>query len=475
MQAQPHIIQGGMGIGVSGWQLARAVGARGELGVVSGTGIGLVMARRLQSGDLDGNMRRALQHFPIPAMAQRVVAAYFRAAGTPHGQPFKNVPLFTMRPRRDLVELVLCANFAEVWLAKEGHDGRIGINLLEKVQMPHLASLYGAMLAGVDDVLMGAGIPQQIPGVLDALAQHAQVRYRLDVSGAQPEECYEMTFNPRHFAPDIVPALKRPNFLAIVASASLAKMLVTKSSGAVNGFVVEGPTAGGHNAPPRGKMQCNERGEPIYGQRDAVDLMKLSELGLPFWLAGSFAHPQHLREARALGAAGIQAGTIFALCEESGIPEHTKREIRNQGFAGTLDTFTDPFASPTGYPFKVAQLAGTLSDVTLAAQRPRHCDIGRLREVYKRPDGAIGYRCSAEPVDDYLKKGGQLEATVGRKCLCNALMANIGLPQTQRNGYTEQPLLTLGDDVSFLTDLLVDADGSYTAASAIQYLRQGLS
>ena len=32
----PVIIQGGMGVGVSGWRLARAVAERGHLGVVSG-------------------------------------------------------------------------------------------------------------------------------------------------------------------------------------------------------------------------------------------------------------------------------------------------------------------------------------------------------------------------------------------------------------------------------------------------------
>jgi NAD(P)H-dependent flavin oxidoreductase YrpB (nitropropane dioxygenase family) len=78
----------------------------------------------------------------------------------------------------------LLANFVEVWLAKEGHDGPVGINLLTKVQMPNLASLYGAMLAGVDYVLMGAGIPKEIPGVLDRLAAHEPASDALDVEAA---------------------------------------------------------------------------------------------------------------------------------------------------------------------------------------------------------------------------------------------------------------------------------------------------
>mgnify|MGYP000741757026 CR=1 FL=1 len=47
------------------------------------------------------------------------------------------------------------------------------------------------------------------------------------------------------------PPLARPRFLAIIASHALATMLARKATGKVDGFVVEGPTAGGHNAPPR--------------------------------------------------------------------------------------------------------------------------------------------------------------------------------------------------------------------------------
>lgn len=63
----PMIIQGGMGAAVSDWRLARAVAACGQLGVVSGTGIDTILIRRLQDGDPDGAMRRAMAHFPILA------------------------------------------------------------------------------------------------------------------------------------------------------------------------------------------------------------------------------------------------------------------------------------------------------------------------------------------------------------------------------------------------------------------------
>src|SRR6188472_3192945 len=52
----------------------------------------------------------------------------------------------------------------------------------------------------------------------------------------------------------------------------LAAALLKRSNGVVDGFVVEGPVAGGHNAPPRGKPQWNDAAEPVYGDRDVVDL-----------------------------------------------------------------------------------------------------------------------------------------------------------------------------------------------------------
>ena len=115
--------------------------------------------------------RRALAHFPSPAMAERVLASYFVEGGRHRGHPVQPLPKLTLdtiawlRP-----ELALVGNFAEVWLAREGHDGVVGTNCLEKIQMATPTALLGAMLAGVDYVLMGAGIPREIPQLLRALS-----------------------------------------------------------------------------------------------------------------------------------------------------------------------------------------------------------------------------------------------------------------------------------------------------------------
>jgi NAD(P)H-dependent flavin oxidoreductase YrpB (nitropropane dioxygenase family) len=469
----PKIIQGGMGVAISDWRLAKAVSQLGQLGVVTGTGVNRVFASRLMDGDMGGHVRRALTGFSLPDPVQNIINRYYTPGGKTPEAPYKTPAAYSIHPPKFLDQLTAIANFVEVFLAKEGHAGLVGINLLEKVQMPNLASLYGAMLAGVDVVLMGAGIPTQIPGILDKLASHQPVSYRVDVLGAGADDDYRIHFNPQGIFPGIarlVGQLKRPRFLPIISSVVLAKALLKRSDGQVDGFVVEGPTAGGHNAPPRGTVNFNEKGEPIYGEKDVVDLEKLKELGLPFWLAGGYGTPQQVQAALAAGAAGVQVGTAFSLCDESGMEPELKKRLFRQVLDEEAQVFTSPRASPTGFPFKVALLEGTLSDPDAYEARNRICDLGFLRAVFKKVDGSLGYRCPAEPVDDYVNKGGNIEDTVGRNCLCNTLVATAGFPQRRKDGYVEQPLVTSGDDLVAVGQFLKTGKTSYSAEDVITYL-----
>lgn len=464
IEAYPPIIQGGMGVAVSNWVLARATARRGQLGVVSGTGLDTVLARRLQDGDATGDVRRAMSAFPIPEVAPEVERTYFRPGGRAPGEPYRPLPLHRIVPQRARELLTVLANFVEVRLAKEGHDGPVGVNLLTKIQLPTLASLYGAMLAGVDYVLMGAGIPREIPGALDRLAEHGPASLTLDIEDQNGDGPRTARLEPQTFWSASPPPLKRPRFLPIVASSLLARMLARKANGRVDGFVVEGPTAGGHNAPPRGQVRFGPRGEPVYGERDVVDLEELRELERPFWVAGSAGSPEGLARAREAGAAGIQVGTLFAFCDESGLDPTYKREVLEAVSRGAVEVRTDPRASPTGYPFKVVRWDGSPSAV-----RERVCDMGYLRVPYEMPEGGIGFRCASEPVERYVAKGGERGDTVGRQCLCNALLANVGLGQVRAGGWREPPLLTAGDDLPAIARFLKGRT-RYTAGEVIDYL-----
>ena len=470
MMQFPRVIQGGMGVGVSNWSLANAVSKLGQLGVVSGTALDSLFVRRLADGDKGGNMRRGLKAFPFPEMAKRVWDEYYISGGKPKGTPYPILPMHQRRDLRKVVELCIVSNFVEVYLAREGHKNPVGINFMEKVQMPHLSSIYGAMLAGVGYVLMGACIPLHIPGVIDAYLAQVPAAYKLSVTGATQGQDTNMYFDPAEYAEGPLPVLERPRFLAIVSSNTLATTILRRANGRVDGLIIESAVAGGHNAPPRGQMQLNAAGEPIYGERDQFSIAGFRALGIPFWLAGGYGNAKKVREALDQGATGVQVGTAFAFTEESALRSDLKESLLAQAVAGTGKVFTDPLASPTGFPFKVALLDGTYSDPEVAGARTRVCDMGLLREAYITPDGGIGYRCSAEPVASYVAKGGKIEDTVDRKCLCNALLANIGYQQTRKDGSEEPALVTVGDDLNTIAQFLAPGRTTYSAADVVASL-----
>jgi len=466
----PMIIQGGMGAGVSNWVLARAVAMLGQLGVVSGTALDVIMARRLQDGDPNGDVRRALDYFPIHDVAKRIIETYFVSGGKKPEESYKPVPVQNLNPTKFLTELCVAANFVEVFLAREGHDGPVGINYLEKIQFPHLSSIYGAMLAGASVIIMGAGIPREIPSVIDQLCSHSKAVYSVHVADSMGKRSVQMNFDPEELGFKNLLPLTRPKFIPIISSEILAVILSKKTEGKIDGFIIEGPTAGGHNAPPRGILKLDSEGQPEYGKRDVVNLDVMRKLGIPFWLAGSYGSNAKLKEALQLGAEGIQVGTAFALCKESGLKKEYKDELLRLAFEGCTKVKTDPLASPTGFPFKVASVAGTLSEEEVFKARTRICDLGYLREPYIKEDGGIGYRCSAEPVDIYLQKGGKIEDTIGRKCLCNSLMSNIGMAQVRSDGSIELPLITCGDDLCNVTNFCSKENPEYSAADVIRIL-----
>ena len=179
----PKVILGGMGVYISTPFLAKEVSLNGGLGTVSGTLAGTVMARILQNGDLGGHFRRALANFPFQEVARKIIETYYVSGGIPKGTPYKTISVFNFNPSRLLIDLTVCANFAFVWLAKEGHANPISINYLEKVSPPLIYSFVGAMLAGVNVITMGAGIPIQVPNILDGIVSGEPVSYRIIVEG----------------------------------------------------------------------------------------------------------------------------------------------------------------------------------------------------------------------------------------------------------------------------------------------------
>ena len=94
-----------------------------------------------------------------------------------------------------------------------------------------------------------------------------------------------------------------------------------------------------------------------------------------------------------------------------------------------------------------------------------------MSRAFVKEDGSIGYRCPAEPVRMYERKGGDTADIPGRVCLCNALTASVGLAQTRKDGSVDLPLVTLGDDLEGARVLLAARPLGYSAVDAIAWLR----
>lgn len=473
---QIKIIQGGMGVFASSPSFVNDFSRVCErknyegLGTVSGTAADRLMVEILQSGDPGGHFKRALAHFPIKGVADKILARYY----DPKGLGLKTAPVYRLNPSPVWIELAVTANFAFVWLAKEGHNRPVSINYLEKIALPFVYFITGAVMAGVDVVTMGAGLPFDIPQVLEDLVNRQTLHYPIPVIGSNGEkEKVDALFNPWEFFGTEMPDLKRPAFLPIISSFLLAKICMEKlPKGSVQGFVVEEATAGGHNASPRGPLVLDNLGQPVYGEKDSVDYKKLAKLGLPFWIGGSCASPERIYWAiREVGANGIQAGSIFAFSDESGLSPLIREDVRRRGFNGTLRVFTSPRYSPTGYPFKVAVLPDTLADQHTYNRQIRACTQGALVTLYRKPDGSIGYRCPSEPIDLYIKKGGKVEDTTNRRCICSGLIAATGMQTDRPNSNKKQaPIVTTGDDLDFLTHLMDNQDSHYGVEDALDYL-----
>ena len=479
-----RLIQGGMGVYVSNWRLAKAVAAARPgvtAGTVSGTALDVVYVRLLQLGDPGGHARRALAALDAQfdgKVGQKICERYFIEGGKEPDARFRSAPMQMVRSLdgkstfaapngsteptalkfdESIIELLIATGFAEVWLAKEGHDGKVFINFLNKIDLPLIYIMYGAMLAGVDGIIVGAGNPDGLPAICSQLARHDEVTRSMSVLYSAPGEQFVILFDPKSVAGGIFAKtpLRRPAFLAIASLEELVKALAESDTEAPDGFIIEHHTAGGHNANPLGPLKRDAEGQPIYGQRDEADMAVIASLGIPFWLAGGYGGHDKLQEALAIGAFGIQVGSTFALTEESGMKAEYRTAIFKELRSGTDDAalVKTTIYSPTGFSFKVAQLEGTLSEEDVYEGRRRICDIGLLQQRgFSKPDEngnrTLFQRCAAAPVDSYLDNRGIERNTEERRCLCNGLLASVGLGQVKKiNGeWTEEPaIVTLGN------------------------------
>jgi NAD(P)H-dependent flavin oxidoreductase YrpB (nitropropane dioxygenase family) len=433
LDGMPRLIQAGMGIHVSSARLANETSRLGALGVVSHVALRHIVVEEVRRGDA---IALALaREFPIPCYADELLA--FAPGGEWHKRP---VPLDVPAPEKSLLpkRLSTIAAFIEVKRAKLGHSGKVGINVMWKCSLTVLPSIYGAMLAGVDALLCGAGIPMELPDIVRKIRAGEDLCYSPLHGTGTPASLAIAADKSSGFLAQFA----EPKLMPILSSFPIAKRLLdvwTREFGTKPfAFILENHTAGGHNAPPRNKTEYTDADE-LMGYFD-----KVHALGVPIYVAGAFpeggSHNDFLYW-RERGAYGLQVGSRFALCDESGMRRELKDEVlAYNALGGELETAFG--ISPTGYPFKVLPLPGSAADPSVHEQRRRICNKGYLMqaETIER-DGAeeLVFRCPAMPSRQYEKLGGDSAEIGPRICLCNSLLSTAGFDSEK-----EAPLITLG-------------------------------
>jgi NAD(P)H-dependent flavin oxidoreductase YrpB (nitropropane dioxygenase family) len=437
MDGMPRLIQAGMGIHVSSARLANEAARLGALGVVSAVGLRHWVIEEVRAGD--ETAIALARRFPVAADVAALLA--YAPGGAHHRAP---VPLDHPDPIRGRLpqRLSIIAAFVEASRAKLGHQGKVGINVMWKCPLTVLPSIYGAMLAGVDALLCGAGVPMELPTIVAGLRAGENLAFGA-LHGTGTPVSLEIAGD--HTAA-LLAQRPAPKLMPILSNVALPKRIVDVWQRELGGarpdaFILENHEAGGHNAPPRNKQSFSEK-DGIDAYFDAV-----RALGVPIYVAGAFpgggSRADYLAW-RERGAYGIQVGSRFALADESGMRRDLKDTVLAHNAANPDDSLrTETALSPTGYPFKVVPLPGTVALSEVRAARKRICNKGYLMSgaTRPRPDGSteLVYRCPAMPVSQFVKLGGDPDEAADRVCLCNALFSTVGFDSER-----EPALVTLG-------------------------------
>jgi hypothetical protein len=173
----------------------------------------------------------------------------------------------------------------------------------------------------------------------------------------------------------------------------------------------------------------------------------MRELGLPFWLAGGTGSPEALRRRSMPAPPGSRSARCSPTATSPAWSRRPSARSCAQRRSGDVDVLTDPARRRP-------------------ASRSRSCSSStrtRRRSSTRRASAcATSATCAPLPPRRWparlplrgragghvREEGRRIEDTVGRKCLCNALMADIGHGQVRAGGELERPLLTSGDDLS---------------------------
>jgi len=333
------IIQGGMGVGVSLYPLASAVAKEGGVGIVSSACLDRLVSKR---------------------------------TGKKHN--------------------TYDATYEEVSLAKSS-GGFAGINIMVALVRDYEASVKGALDAGADVIISGAGLPLSLPAI-------------------QP---------PKDTA-----------LIPIVSSARALELICKKWERLgyrPDAIVLEGPLAGGH---------LGFKIDQIYMESNKLEnlLPPVKDMAkkygdFPVIVAGGVYTYDDIVMFLKMGADGVQMGTRFLATEESSATPDYKNAVI---MAKDEDIIVaDRPGSPCGLPFRVIKQSPMYVSSLNKLRKPK-CDKGYV--LLKDAEGKFT-RCPAK------------DSNENHFCICNGLLSSANY-----NPDMEEPLFTVGTNASRVDRIL---------------------
>ena len=299
------IVQGGMGVGVSARRLAGAVARAGAIGTIASVDL------RHHHADLSEQAKHC-------------------------------------RDRDELNRLNLIALDREIRAALAIANGRglIAVNVMKAVD-EHPAYVRQACASGAHAIVMGAGLPLDLPELTEGFPDVA-----------------------------LIPILSDARGVAIVLKKWARKGRLPDA------IVIEHPLyAGGHLGAPNPADLANAKfdfTEVLPGIFKVFDDMGIAREQIPIIVGGGINSHEKMRAALALGASAVQLGTPFAVTEEGDAHPNFKRVLAE---ARPEDIVT--FMSVAGLPARAVNtpwLANYLKRETrlqsVAKADPSRCAIG---------------------------------------------------------------------------------------------------
>jgi nitronate monooxygenase len=327
------IIQGGMGVGVSLSPLAAAVAREGGVGIVSSACLDRLVSKR----------------------KKRKFNTYEAA-------------------------------YEEVSLAR-ALGGFAGINIMVALVKDYEDSVRGALDAGADMIISGAGLPLNLPAIQ----------------------------SPKETA--LVP---------IVSSARAFDLICKKwerLGQRPDAVVLEGPLAGGHLG---FKIdQIDSEANKLENLLAPVKEMAVKYGDIPVIVAGGVYTHADIVKYLEMGADGVQMGTRFLATEESSASAEYKAAVLRAKKEDIVVAHKP--GSPCGLPFRVIRQSPMYVSA-IKRLRPPKCDKGYV--LLKDSEGKFT-RCPAkESNEEYF-------------CICNGLLSSAGY-----NREKEEPLFTVGTNAA---------------------------